>query len=58
MLLLRTVLLLMLLSALVCFALYAGTRDTQWLRRGWLTLKWALIAASGFFAVLILERIA
>ncbi|GAB4218409.1 MAG: hypothetical protein Fur007_24080 [Rhodoferax sp.] len=58
MLLLRTVLLLMLLAALVSFAFYAGSGDARWLRRGWMTLKWALIAASGFFAVLILERIA
>ena len=35
-----------------------GTGDVVWRRRGVLILKWALIAAAGFFGVLILERLA
>jgi hypothetical protein len=47
----------MLLVALVCFGFYAGTGDARYKRFGWTTLKWALIAAFGFFAVLIMERV-
>ena len=57
MLLLRWLLLLMLLAALVSFAFYAGTGDVRFKRWGWLVLKWALLSAFGFFAVLILERV-
>ena len=35
-----------------------GTGDPRWRRRGVVILKWALIAAAGFFGVLILERLA
>jgi hypothetical protein len=35
-----------------------GTGDPAWRRRGVVILKWALIAAAGFFGVLILERLA
>jgi len=38
--------------------MYVGTRDAVWRRRGVVILKWALIAAFGFFAVLLLERLA
>ena len=47
----------MLLAALVSFAFYAGTGDPRFKRWGWLVLKWALLSAFGFFAVLILERV-
>ncbi|MDD2918923.1 hypothetical protein [Rhodoferax sp.] len=57
MLLLRWLVLLMLLAALVSFAFYAGTGDARFKRYGWLVLKWALLSAFGFFAVLILERV-
>lgn len=57
MLLFRWLLLLMLLAALVSFAFYAATGDTRFKRFGWLVLKWALLSAFGFFAVLILERV-
>jgi len=57
MLLLRWLLLLMLLTSLVSFAFYAGTGDPRFKRFGWLVLKWALLSAFGFFAVLILERV-
>jgi hypothetical protein len=57
MLLFRWMLLLALLTALVCFMFYAGTGQLRFRRYGWVVLKWALIAAFGFFGVLILERV-
>lgn len=58
MLLFRWLIMMLLLAAVVSFALYAGTGKTRYRRFGLLTLKWTLIAAAGFFAVLILERVA
>ena len=49
---------LLLLAALLCFAMGIGTGQVVWRRRGILVLKWALLAAAGFFGVLILERLA
>jgi hypothetical protein len=57
MLLFRWAMLLFLLGAGVCFAFYAGTGQVRFKRYGLVTLKWTLIAAFGFFAVLILERL-
>mgnify|MGYP005806259551 CR=1 FL=1 len=57
MLLLRWAMLLFLLGAAVCFAFYAGTGQARFKRYGLVILKWTLIAAFAFFAVLILERI-
>ena len=48
---------LLMVASIVCFAMYAGTSQTVWRRRGLVILKWTLIAALGFFAVLILERV-
>ena len=58
MLLFRWAILLFLITAGVCFAFYAGTGQVKFKRFGLVTLKWTLIAAFGFFAVLILERVA
>ncbi len=58
MLLFRWLILLLLIGSAVCFAFYAGTGQPRYRRWGLLTLKWTLIAAFGFFAVLVLERIA
>jgi hypothetical protein len=58
MLLFRSAMLLLLLGAAVCFAFYAGTGQVRFKRYGLVTLKWTLIAAFAFFAVLILERLA
>ncbi len=58
MLLFRWLILLLLIGAGVSFAFYAGTGQAKYKRFGLLTLKWTLIAAFGFFAVLILERVA
>ncbi len=57
MLLFRWAMLLFLLAAAVCFAFYAGTGQVRFKRFGLITLKWTLIAAFAFFAVLILERV-
>lgn len=48
----------LLLAGGVCFAMYIATRETAWRRRGVAIVKWSLIAALGFFAVLIAERVA
>jgi hypothetical protein len=58
MLLFRWLLLLLLLAAIVSFMFYAGTGQAKFRRYGLVILKWTLIAAFGFFAVLILERVA
>ncbi|MFC5520491.1 hypothetical protein [Polaromonas jejuensis] len=58
MLLFRWLILLLLLVAAVSFMFYAGTGQFRFRRFGLLILKWTLVAAFGFFAVLILERIA
>jgi len=47
----------LLVASLLCFAFYAGTGQAVWRRRGVVILKWTLIAAAGFFAVLIAERL-
>ena len=57
MLLFRWAILLLLLVAGVSFAFYAGTGQARFRRFGLVVLKWTLIAAFGFFAVLILERL-
>lgn len=58
MLLFRWAVLMLLLSAAVSFAFYAGTGQARYRRLGLVILKWTLIAAFGFFAVLILEHLA
>ena len=58
MLLFRLVFGLLLVAGLLCFALYIGTRQPVWRQRGTVIVKWTVLAACGFFAVLILERLA
>ncbi|MBX3600201.1 MAG: hypothetical protein KIS83_21595 [Rubrivivax sp.] len=58
MLVFRLVFGLLLVSGLLCFAMYIGTGQLVWRRRGIVIVKWTVIAALGFFAVLILERLA
>ena len=58
MLLFRWLILLFLLGAVVSFIFYAGTGQPRFKRYGLIILKWTLIAGLGFFAVLILERVA
>ncbi|MCJ0761984.1 hypothetical protein [Variovorax terrae] len=58
MLLFRWTIMLLLFAAAVSFAFYAGTGQPRYKRFGLVVLKWTLIAAFCFFAVLILERLA
>jgi len=58
MLIARTLFALLAVAAILCFAMYAGTGQRRWLRLGWTIVKWTLVAGLGFFAVLILERLA
>jgi hypothetical protein len=58
MLLFRWLILLLLLTAGVSFVFYVGTGQPRFKRFGWIVLKWTLLAAFGFFAVLIMERVA
>lgn len=57
MLLFRWAIILLLLVAGVCFAFYAGTGQAKYKHTGWIVLKWTILAALGFFAVLIAERV-
>jgi hypothetical protein len=58
MLIFRLVFGLLLVAGLLSFAAYIATGQTAWRQRGIVIVKWTLIAALGFFAVLILERLA
>ncbi len=58
MMLFRLVFGLLLVSGLLCFAVYIGTGQAVWRQRGLVIVKWTVVAALGFFAVLILERLA
>jgi hypothetical protein len=57
MLVFRWILLLSLLASIVLFGLFATTSDARYKRWGLITLMWTLIAAFGFFGVLIVERV-
>lgn len=54
----RSIVLLLLLTVIVLFVFYAVTGQDRFKRRGLSILKWTLIAAFGFFAVLIAQRMA
>ena len=58
MLIFRTLIMLLLAAGLVCFALYIATGQVRYRRIGLLVVKWTVVAALGFFAVLVLERLA
>ena len=58
MLVFRWIILLLLVAGLFCFAMYVGTGQMQWRQRGVRIVKWTVVAGLGFFAVLILERMA
>jgi hypothetical protein len=58
MLIFRLVFGLLLVAGLLCFAMYIGTRDLRWRRRGLVIVKWTVLAGVGFFAVIALERLA
>jgi len=58
MLIFRWLVLLLLVAGLLCFAMYIGTGQSRWRHLGIRIVKWTVIAALGFFAVLLLERMA
>ena len=58
MLIFRWIVLLLLVAGLLCFAMYIGTGQAKWRQLGIRIVKWTVIAALGFFAVLALERMA
>jgi hypothetical protein len=48
----------LLVAGILCFAAYVATGQAVWRRRGLVIVTWTVLAALGFFAVLILERLA
>ena len=48
---------LLLLVAALCFAFYAGTGQARYKQLGFIVLKWTMLSAFVFFAVLIAERV-
>ena len=58
MLLFRWAMMFLLLVAGVSFAFYIGTGQAKYRYFGLRVLKWTVIAALGFFGVLVLERLA
>lgn len=57
MLVFRAIVLLLLIAGVLCFAMYAGTGQRRWRDLGLRIVKWTVVAALGFFAVLLLERL-
>jgi hypothetical protein len=58
MLVFRLVFGLLLVAGVLCFAMFIGTGQAVWRRRGLVIVKWTVLAGLAFFAVLILERLA
>lgn len=58
MLIFRWILLLLLVAGLISFAMYVGTGQARYRIFGIRVVKWAVVAGLGFFAVLVLERLA
>ena len=58
MLIFRWVVLLLLIAGALSLAMYVGTGEARWRDLGIRIIKWTVIAALGFFAVLVLERMA
>lgn len=57
MLILRWLFLLLLGAGVLCFAMYIATGQAGWRTLGVRVVKWTVVAALAFFAVLILERL-
>lgn len=58
MLIFRWIVLLLLVAGVLCFAMYIGTGQARWRQIGIRIVKWTIVAGLGFFAVLLLERMA
>jgi hypothetical protein len=46
------------MGIIACFGLYIATGQERYKRLGLTVLKWLVLAGLGFFAVLVLERVA
>ncbi|MFY7905875.1 MAG: hypothetical protein ACOVO0_07010 [Burkholderiaceae bacterium] len=53
----RFTMVLLLLAVVACLVFYVATGDVRYRRLGIMIMKWAVLAALGFFAVLVLERL-
>ena len=53
----RLIILLLLVAGVASFAAYVVTGQARYRRLGIRAVTWALVAALGFFAVLIVERV-
>jgi hypothetical protein len=58
MLVFRLVFGLLVLAGILCVAAYLATGNPVWRTRGFVILKWTVLAGLGFFAVILLERLA
>jgi len=54
----RALVFFLLVAGILCFAMYIGTGRKQWRFYGIRIIKWTVVASLGFFAVLLLERLA
>ena len=57
MLIFRWAMMLLMLGVVASFVVYVATDDVRYRTLGIKILKWAVLAAMGFFGVLILERL-
>ncbi|HRK37005.1 MAG TPA: hypothetical protein PK347_01330 [Burkholderiaceae bacterium] len=57
MLLFRFTMILLLLAVVATFVFYLATGDVRYRTLGLKIIKWAVLAALGFFGVLVLERL-
>jgi hypothetical protein len=57
MVLFRVLLGLLALAAVGCFVAYMSTGQAMWRARGLAIVKWTMLAALAFFAVLAVERL-
>jgi hypothetical protein len=53
----RALVFLLLIAGLLCFVMYIGTGQTRWRTLGIRIVKWTVVAALVFFAVLLIERL-
>jgi lipopolysaccharide export LptBFGC system permease protein LptF len=53
----RALVLVLLVVAAICFALYAGTGNPRFKKVGVAVFKWTVVAALGFFLVLAGDRL-
>jgi hypothetical protein len=58
MLIVRWIVLLLLVAGALSLAMYVATGEARWRRLGIVIVKWTVVAGLGFFAVLVLERLA